>query len=272
MTVSSMHIGTLYGVGVGPGDPELLTLKAFRILQHVDVVAYFAKAGNRSCALTIAQAHIPDTTRTLAMEYPVTTELPRHSEEYKAQLNTFHDNASKVLADLMESGLSVAVISEGDPLFYGSFMHLHIRLAARFKTEIIPGITGMSGSWSLAQVPICQGDDVFKVVPGTLEEDQLVEQFQQNEAIVVMKIGRHLGNVRQALKRAGRLQQAIYVERATQERQQLAFLKDKPTNQAPYFSLVLIPGFETAEYDALKGHVAGAPINESSNTSWQQDV
>jgi precorrin-2/cobalt-factor-2 C20-methyltransferase len=136
------------------------------------------------------------------------------------------------------------VLSEGDPLFYGSYMHLHIRLANRFPTEVIPGVTAMSGCWSQAGVPIVQGDDVLTVLPGTMDEAQLARRLVDTQAAVIMKIGRNLPKIRRAIEAAGRLDAALYVERGTMENTASMPLADREDGPAPYFSIVLVPGWE----------------------------
>src|SRR5262249_17817012 len=132
----------------------------------------------------------------------------------------------------------------GDPLFYGSYMHLHVRLAPSHRVEVVPGITAMSGCWSLAGAPIAQGDDVFVVVPATLPERELERRFADADAIVVMKLGRHLEKVRRVLGRTGRLANAIYVERGTTSEAVVLPLERKRDDDAPYFSVVLVPGWK----------------------------
>jgi len=240
-----MTMGRLIGVGVGPGDPELITLKAIRALAEADVVAHFAKAGHVSHARTIAAPHLRPQIAELPLAYPVTTELPKCSTEYREALRDFYDQAAAGIAAHIEAGLVVAVISEGDPLFYGSYMHLHVRLAPRYQAEIVPGVTAMSGCWSLAGAPIAQGDDVFVVLPATLPEAELERRFTDADAAVVMKLGRNLEKVRRALTRTGRLSRAIYVERGTTAEAVTLRLEDKCDNDAPYFSVILVPGWET---------------------------
>lgn len=238
--------GHLFGVGVGPGDPELLTLKAVRAIREADVVAYFAKAGNVSHARTIVAAHIPQETPELPLLYPVTTEIHRHDDAYRTAIAAFYDASAAAVAEHLMAGRKVAVLSEGDPLFYGSYMHIHVRLARRFPTTVIAGVTGMSGCWSQAGVPIAQGDDVLMVVPGTLDEDELVRRFRTADAFVVMKVGRNLPKIRRALTTAGRLECALYVERGTMNGCALVPLAEREERTAPYFSLVLVPGWEQA--------------------------
>jgi precorrin-2/cobalt-factor-2 C20-methyltransferase len=236
--------GRLLGVGVGPGDPELMTLKAMRALGEADVIAHFAKAGNASHSRAIAAQHLRAGVTELPLLYPVTTELPKCSNGYRDAIRDFYDGAAAKIAAYLEAGLVVAVICEGDPLFYGSYMHLHVRLASRFPTEIVAGVSGMSGCWSAAGMPIAQGDDVFTVLPATLPEDELARRLGDADAAVVMKVGRHLPKLRRALQTSGRLARAIYVERGTMADAKMIPLAAKPDDDAPYFAVVLVPGWE----------------------------
>lgn len=238
--------GTLLGVGTGPGDPELLTLKAVRAIQEAEVIAYFAKQGNESNARRTVSAHVPEQTEELALLYPVTTEAPRQSAEYRSKIAEFYKQAAQKVARHLDEGKTVAVLSEGDPLFYGSYMHLHLRLAHRYPASVLPGITAMSGCWSEAGTPIAQGDDVLSVLPGTMPEDRMVKRLADTEAAIIMKVGRNLPKIRRALKDAGRLDCAIYVERGTMTNGLSMPLEEKADDSAPYFSLILVPGWEAA--------------------------
>jgi precorrin-2/cobalt-factor-2 C20-methyltransferase len=240
-----MSAGKLIGVGVGPGDPELMTLKAMRALGEADVIAHFAKAGNESHSRAIAAQHLRAGVAELPLHYPVTTELPACSDGYRKAIRDFYDKAAADIAAHIEAGRTVAVICEGDPLFYGSYMHLHARLAPRFAAEIVAGVTGMSGCWSAAAMPIAQGDDVFTVLPATLPEGELARRLADADAAVVMKVGRHLPKLRRALGRSGRLARAIYVERGTMADAKMIPLTAKPDDDAPYFAVVLVPGWQT---------------------------
>jgi len=236
--------GKLLGVGVGPGDPELMTLKAMRALGEADVIAHFAKAGNASHSRAIAARHWRAGVAELPLLYPVTTELPKCSSGYRDMIREFYDKAAEKIAAHLEADRVVAVICEGDPLFYGSYMHLHARLAPRFSTEIVAGVTGMSGCWSAAGMPIAQGDDVFTVLPATLPEGELARRLADADAAVVMKVGRHLPKLRRALETSGRLPRAIYVERGTMADAVMIPLTAKTDDHAPYFAVVLVPGWE----------------------------
>jgi precorrin-2/cobalt-factor-2 C20-methyltransferase len=234
----------LIGIGVGPGDPGLVTLKAIAALNAADVVAHFAKDGNDSNARTIAAAHLKPGVEELPLLYPITTEIPKQDAAYRDAIRGFYDRAAEAIAARLDRGRVVAVIAEGDPLFYGSYMHLHVRLSSRYPTEVIAGVTGMSGCWSAVGAPIAQGDDVFTVLPATLPEFELERRLADTDAAIVMKIGRHLAKVRRALDRAGRLDRAIYVERGTMANAAIMPLVDKLDTIAPYFAVVLVPGWE----------------------------
>jgi precorrin-2/cobalt-factor-2 C20-methyltransferase len=233
----------LIGVGVGPGDPELMTLKALRALRDADVVAHFAKAGNASRARTIAAAHLRADVAELPLLYPVTTEIPKYAPAYCSEIAAFYDGCAQTIAAHLDAKRTVAVLSEGDPLFYGSYMHLHARLSARYPTEVIAGVTGMSGCWSAVGAPIAQGDDVFTVLPGTLHEEELERRLADADAAVIMKLGRNLPKVRRALARSGVLGRALYVERGTMKDAVVMRLADKIDDCAPYFAIVLVPGW-----------------------------
>lgn len=245
-----MSGGQLVGVGTGPGDPELLTLKAVRHLASADVVAYFAKLGNASNARAIVEGHLPPDVFELALSYPVTTEIDKDDDAYRSQIRAFYDESAQEIATHLQAGRKVAVLSEGDPLFYGSYMHLHVRLAHRFPTEVVPGVTAMSGSWSQTGLPIVQGDDVLTVLPGTMSEFELTRRLADTDAAIIMKVGRNLAKIRGALDAAGKLARATYVERATMAQTRSIRLADKQDDLAPYFSLVLVPGWTNRDGEA----------------------
>lgn len=236
--------GKLIGVGTGPGDPELLTIKAVRAIEGADVVAYFAKQGNASNARRIV-ADLMTGQIEEQLGYPVTTEIDRRHDDYKAATNGFYGDAAARVAAHLDAGRTVAVLSEGDPLFYGSYMHLHVRLSKLYPTEVIPGITAMSGCWSAAGLPLVQGDDILSVLPGTLDEVDLRSRLDNTDGAVIMKVGRNLPKIRRAIEAAGRLEDAVYVERGTMEGGLSMRLAEKPDDIAPYFALILVPGWST---------------------------
>ena len=234
--------GTLYGIGVGPGDVRYLTLRAAGLVRSVDVVAYFAKKGRPGNARRIV-APLMDASRSEErFEYPVTDEIPASAVEYQQQIGAFYRDMADRLAGLLKQGKSVGLLAEGDPFFYGSFMHMWRRLAGQFPVEVVPGVTGMSGCWTSAKTPITWGDDTLAVLPGTLEECKLVERLHMADAAVIMKVGRNLGRVRRAVEQAGLLSRAIYVERGTMEDERIRPLAECVEPSGAYFGMVLIPG------------------------------
>lgn len=237
--------GRLIGVGTGPGDPELLTLKAAKAIAAAGVVAYFAKRGNGSNARAIAAAQIRPGAIELPLHYPVTTEISKEDPAYRRAIDGFYEESARAVEAHLRAGRNVAVLSEGDPLFYGSYMHLHVRLARRYPTEVVAGVSAMSGCWSAVGLPIAQGDDVLSVLPGTLVEEELRRRLAGADACVVMKVGRNLPKIRRALVSAGRLDEAIFVERGTMEGMAAMRLAEKGDDEAAYFSIVLVPGWSS---------------------------
>lgn len=234
--------GRLYGIGLGPGDPELLTVKAVRLLKTCPVVAYFCKSGRRGNARVIADRWIPETCEELPLGYPLTTEIPFDHPDYISTLSAFYEAAREKLAERLRRGLDVALLAEGDPLFYGSFMHLYERLRGEFATEVVPGVTGMAGCAAAAGAPLTWGDDILRVLPGTLPYEALVEHLKQADAAVVMKLGKNFQKVRRAFAETGQLERAIYVERGAMPEQKVIPLAEKLDDDAPYFSMILLPG------------------------------
>jgi precorrin-2/cobalt-factor-2 C20-methyltransferase len=242
MSGASGHEGRLLGVGVGPGDPELLTIKATRIIAEAPVIAYFARKGARGIARGIVDRWIGPACVELALSYPLTTEVSVRDPAYAIALQAFYAQAGERIADHLRHGRDVALVCEGDPLFYGSFIHLYAELKGRFAVEIVPGITGMAGCWSAAKVPIACGDDVFSVLPGTLGAADLARHLAASDAVVIIKLGANLAKVRQAVTEAGRMQDAVYIEHGTSTAEQIARLAEKADDVAPYFALIVIPG------------------------------
>lgn len=237
-------MGRVIGLGLGPGDPDLVTVRAQRWLSRAGQVAYFRKRGQPGQARRIAQAWLAPHAQEYAMEYPVTTELPVDSPDYNGLLARFYDDWVERLEALAEHD-DVVVLCEGDPFFYGSFMHLYERLRRRGRTalEVVPGMPGMVGCWWACGQPMTWGDDVLTVLMGTLPEDELVRRMERTDALVVMKIGRHLGRVRRALQRAGLLGRAWLVQYGTMEAQRVAPLSEMGEDvTCPYFTIVLVPG------------------------------
>ena len=226
------NMGTLFGVGVGPGDPELITLKALRILKSAPVVAWPAPLEGDSLARTIAAPHMRDGQIEIPIRMPI--------EQGRFPVDAVYDEAALQITGHLQEGRDVAVICEGDPFFYGSFMYLFGRMADSVSVEVVPGVTSLTAAASVLQRPLAARNDILTVVPAPLEEDELERRIAEGDAVAVIKVGRHFAKLRRVLDRLGLLDDAHYVEYATMDRQDTMPLADVPLDRAPYFSIVLI--------------------------------
>ncbi|GAB4082440.1 precorrin-2 C(20)-methyltransferase [Modestobacter muralis] len=233
--------GRLYGVGLGPGDPELVTVKAARLIGAADVVAFHAAQHGRSVARALAAPYLREGQVEELLVYPVTTETTDHPGGYQGAIDEFYEAAAARLAAHLDAGRDVVVLAEGDPFFYGSYMHMHKRLAHRYPTEVVPGVTSVSGAAAVLGRPLVERDEVLTVLPGTLPPDELAEWLATTDSAAVMKLGRTFRGVREAFDAAGVLDRAFYVERATTDRQRILPLAEVDPDTVPYFSLALLP-------------------------------
>ncbi|WP_406210593.1 precorrin-2 C(20)-methyltransferase [Streptomyces decoyicus] len=233
--------GRLYGVGLGPGDPSLMTVRAVQVIDRADVIAYHSARHGRSIARSIAAEHLRADHIEEALVYPVTTESTDHPGGYRGALDEFYESAAARLAAHLDAGRTVAVISEGDPLFYGSYQHMHKRLAHRYPTEVIPGVTSISAAAARLGKPLAEADEVLTILPGTLPEEELTARLASTDTAVVMKLGRTFPTVRRAMERSGRLPEAHYVERATMPGERTQKLTDIDAETVPYFSVTVVP-------------------------------
>jgi precorrin-2/cobalt-factor-2 C20-methyltransferase len=234
--------GTIHCVGLGPGDPDLMSVRADRLVRNTRHVAFFRKAGNAGRARSIVEGMLREDAVEFAMEYPVTTEIPLTDPRYNALLRSFYEDCTAHLKSLVAQGEDVIVLCEGDPFFYGSFMHLHIRLKDHVPVRIVPAVTGMSAAWTASNQPITWGDDILSTVMGTLDEQTLTRAIQAADALVIMKIGRNLPKVRRALEAAGKDDQAVLVEFASMEGERVRPLSECTEAKLPYFSIILVHG------------------------------
>lgn len=233
-------MGRVICAGLGPGDPELMSVKSDRAIRRARHVAYFRKEGRKGQARTLVEGMLPEGAVEYPMEYPVTTEIPLDDPEYNRILAAFYDEWADRLEVLCQSD-DVVVLCEGDPFFYGSFMHLYTRLQGRVEMDVIPGIMGMTGCWHATGIPMTWGDDVLTVLMATLPEDELARHAREADALAVMKIGRNLPKLRRALEVAGRLDDAWLVERGTMKGQRVARMVDAEGDW-PYFTIALVHG------------------------------
>lgn len=242
-----MSKGRLLGLSVGPGDPELITVKALRLLRGAPVVAYFvakakASKGQGGNAFGIVAEHLGPAQQLLPLVYPVTTEKLEPPLSYEDVIADFYDTAAAQVAEHLDAGRDVAVICEGDAFFFGSYMYLHDRLADRYETEVVPGVCSMLGGAAALGSPLVYRNQSLLVLSGVLSEEELTERLSAAEAAVVMKLGRNFDKVRRVLERLGLAERALYIERATMAQQRVLALDEVDPMASPYFSLILVPG------------------------------
>lgn len=234
--------GRLFGIGVGPGDPDLMSVKAARLIADTSTVAYFAARNRPSIARGVAEHLLTDQHREIRIEYPLTVErLAPDDPDYEQLLVGCYDDAAEQIGRNLEQGHDVAVLCEGDPFFYGSYMYVHNRLADRFETIVVPGIPSLVAGAAAISQPLACGNEVLSVLSGVLSATELTAALGACDAAVIIKLGRNLGKVRQAVNAADLLERAFYVERASSESQTWCPLAQADTARAPYFSMVVIP-------------------------------
>jgi precorrin-2/cobalt-factor-2 C20-methyltransferase len=224
--------GTLYGVGVGPGDPELVTLKALRILQTVPVLAWPAPEEGPSLAREIVAQHLPGTQREIPIRMPL---LPA-----RFPANDVYDKAAREIGAVLAAGDNVAVICEGDPFFYGSFMYLFGRLAGDYPVEVVPGVSSLTACAAALGTPLAAKNDVLTVVPGPLDAETMKQRLADADAAAIIKVGRHLEKIRSVIDELGLGANARYIERATMSEQRIVPLAEVGDDDAPYFSMILV--------------------------------
>jgi precorrin-2 C20-methyltransferase / precorrin-3B C17-methyltransferase len=258
--------GRLYGVGVGPGDPELITLKAATLIKNADVIAYHSGTAGRSIARSIADSLISDNAIEELLIYPVTTGSTDHPLGYYGAVDDFYDESAERLSKHLDASRTVVVLAEGDPLFYSSYMYLHDRLSPRFPSEIVPGVTSLTAAATALRVPLARHEDILTVLPGTLPVTELAHRLADTDAAVIMKLGRTFAGVREALRQAGRLSDALYVERATTGEQRVMPVIEVDAGAVPYFSMIVVPGRDrrldsAGRSAALRPALSADPVN-----------
>lgn len=234
--------GRLFGLGVGPGDPELITLKALRRLREAPVVAHFAARGKVGNALSIVSGYLAEAQQVLPLIYPVTTENLPPPFCYETALARFYDESAATVAAQLDAGRDVAVVCEGDPFLYGSFMYLHDRLAERYETEVTPGVCAFLACAAVVGAPLVYRNQTLTVLSGVLPAAELKRRLADTESAVIMKLGSNFAKVRGVLEELELVGRAHYVERATMANQRIAPLATIDPASVPYFSMILVPG------------------------------
>ena len=224
--------GTLYGLGVGPGDPDLVTVKVLRVLRGLPVIAYPAPDEGASFARSVVASHLNPAQTEIAIRVPMTRAV--------APAQAVYERAAIEIAGHLEAGRNVGVLCQGDPFFYGSFIQIFERLAARFPVQVVPGVSSLTACAAAAHVPLVTRDQILTVMPATLGEPALEKRLKQAEAAAILKLGRHLAKVRRVLKRLRLSARATYIEHASLASQKILPLEAADPASAPYFSMILV--------------------------------
>lgn len=236
-----MANGILYGIGVGPGDPELLTMKAVKAIGEADIIAYPTANGTKSNAKTTIEPYLKSTHQLMPLTYPVTAGPIADSAAYQQLMQTFYDQTAAELDRELATGKTVAIICAGDPFVFGSYMYWHARLAEKFETIVIPGISSILAAPVSLGMPLCHREDIVSIIPGTLSEAEISKALVGAGSAVIMKLGRTFEKVRRAVAAAGLTDNAYLVERATMSGERILPISMVNAAEVPYFSLVVIP-------------------------------
>ncbi|MEE9139741.1 MAG: precorrin-2 C(20)-methyltransferase [Alphaproteobacteria bacterium] len=224
--------GTLYGLGIGPGDPELLTLKALRLIRSAPVLAYPATPEGESRARAIVAPHVPGGQTEIPIRVPFGADRARTEAAY--------DEAAETLGGHLAEGRDVAMLCLGDPFLYGTFMYLFARISGRFPVMIVPGVSSLTAAAAALKLPLAARDDVLTIVPATLGADEIAARIEDADAAAIVKIGRHFAKARRVLESLGLAGRARYVEHATMEDERVLPLAEVQDGEVPYFSMILV--------------------------------
>ena len=235
-----MKKGKIYGIGLGPGDPELITLKSANLIKTSDYIFFFKKKNSESRALSIVEHIIREDAFKMALEFPVTTEIDSKKRKYKDTLNKFYEECIIEMDNILKKSINICLLCEGDPFFYGSFIHIFERLKERFDIEIIPGVTGMSGAWSSTRIPMVSGNEIMTILMGTLDEEKLKLQIKRSDALVIMKVGKNFKKIFKVLRDENLLDKSYLISNATTRNEKIYKLNSINIKTVPYFSIILL--------------------------------
>lgn len=238
-----MKLGKIYGVGLGPGDPDLITVKSSKVIFKSKYIFFFKKKGNNSRALDIVKNVIRGDAVKIPLVYPVTTEIDSTKNNYKTKLKSFYEECVVKLNNVLKKPSDLCLLCEGDPFFYGSFIHIYERLKKKIDIEIIPGVTGMSGAWTATKIPMVSGKEIMTTLMGTLSEDKLRMYIKNSDGIVIMKIGKNFKKIFRVLKNENLLEKAYLISNATTKNEKIYKLSKISEKTVPYFSIILINRF-----------------------------
>ncbi|NRA86428.1 MAG: precorrin-2 C(20)-methyltransferase [Rhizobiales bacterium] len=230
--MNKVKTGKLYGIGVGPGDPELLTLKAVRLIKSADIISYPTNQAGKSIAWQIAAPHAPKATKKLGFYVPINVN--------RAAANLAYDDAAKKISKHLDAGLDVACLCEGDAFFYGSFAYIFERLVDNFATEIIPSMPAFVAASAALKIPMLIQNEDLQIIPATLDEAILIDKIRTGNNIAIYKVGRHFAKLRQILEKFNLLDKANLVEYVSQKQQKVTPMASTNHDTRPYFSMIII--------------------------------
>ena len=231
-----MSRGILYGLGVGPGDPELLTVKAARILREADVVAVPDKGSGERTALNIVRDYVEGKTI-----LPCITPMIRD----QAALDAAHDRIADDLCALRAEGKTVAFITLGDPTVYATYLYVHRRVLERgYEAVLVPGVPSFCAAAARLNISLCEGSERLMIVPASHKD--VTDCLHTDANLVFMKAGREIGTLKETLRREGLLENASLVANCGMEGEQVwPRFADTPEDTG-YFSLVIVKRGERA--------------------------
>lgn len=225
-------VGTLYGVGVGPGDPELMTVKAWRLIGMARTIAYLSANGGESTARAIAAPFFSEDVAEIAIDMPMRVEREPGRAAY--------DKGAMRIAEVLQRGEDVVMLCEGDPFFYGSFMYVFERLSPRFTTVVVPGVTSITASAAVIGKPLAERDEILKVLPATMDEKRMRRELATTHAAAIIKVGRHFAKIKRVLASLKMLEQATAIEHATKDNQTIRDVADISESALPYFTTIIV--------------------------------
>lgn len=235
-----MKKGKIYGIGLGPGDPGLITLKSVNLIKSSDYIFFFKKKNSESRAFSIVKEIIKEDAFKIALEFPITTEIDSMRKEYKDIIKNFYEQCVIKIDNILKKSCDICLLCEGDPFFYGSFIHIFQRLKERFDIEIVPGVTGMSGAWSSSKIPMVSGNEIMTIIMGTLDEAKLKIQIKKSDVLVIMKIGKNFKKIFKVLKEQNLLNRSYLISNATTKKEKIFKLNTINDEIVPYFSIILL--------------------------------
>lgn len=259
--VGGARMGTLFGVGAGPGAPDLLTLRAVRVLEAAAVLALPRSSDfGASMAWSIVKPSLRrrDDQERLLLTFPMSKDPDR--------IRPYLDVANRAIGDRLARGLDVAFVTEGDPSLFSTFIYVKRAALARFpelRVEIVPGITSVTAVPSVTGIPLADGQERIAILPATYGIDDLTDVLGKFDTVVLMKLGGEMPKVIAALARTGLTDRAVFVSKATMKEQRIVRdLSQVSGERGDCFAMVIVSRKERS--GALAGEAAFAALESAT--------